>query len=140
MTRFKTVFLIDDDVDDRDIFALALTEIDDSIACVTASDGIDALSRLRDRSFTPDYIFLDLNMPRMNGKQCLSAMKGEPRLQHVPIIIYTTSSEHQDITETLELGASDFLTKPTRISELTERLRFVLTKYGYTNKDAVSPS
>jgi CheY-like chemotaxis protein len=65
----KTCLLVDDDEDDKEIFSLALTEANPSIKCVVASDGHEALSLLRDGSFIPDYIFLDLNMPLMSGKE-----------------------------------------------------------------------
>ncbi len=74
-------FLIDDDDDDQEIFSLALSNIDDNIHCITANDGIDALVRLnKEDTFTPNFIFLDLNMVRMNGRECLSEIRKIPRL------------------------------------------------------------
>ena len=118
----KTCLLVDDDEDDTEIFALAASEADSSIDCVFASDGIAALSLLTDKTFIPDYIFLDLNMPLMSGRECLVEIKKRPHLAHVPVIIYSTSASRRDITETKELGASSFITKPALISALTERL------------------
>lgn len=129
MTRPSTIFLVDDDADDQEIFLIALKEVDDSIVCVTATDGMEALSKLNDNGFRPDCIFLDLNMPRMDGKQCLVELKAEPRLRHIPVVIYSTSSESKDVTETLAMGAADFMTKPPGINELIEKLRLVLAKY-----------
>jgi CheY-like chemotaxis protein len=127
VTSPLTCFLVDDDVDDLEIFSLAVEDLNGSIRCVTAVDGIDALDKLRkDESFTPDYIFLDLNMPRMNGKQCLSEIKKIERLTSIPVIIYSTSSNRKDIDETLKLGATHFLTKPSSISILTRELSTLL--------------
>lgn len=124
-----TCFLIDDDPDDREIFALALEEADKEYKCVTASNGIDAIKKLHDdHSFVPDLIFLDLNMPIMNGKQCLNEIKKIPRLIEIPIVIYTTSSYAQDIEETKKLGASHFLIKPSSIRILTNCLAELLKK------------
>jgi DNA-binding response OmpR family regulator len=124
-----TCFLIDDDDDDQEIFSLALSNIDRAINCVTANDGIDALDKLsRDTSFIPDFIFLDLNMVRMNGRECLAEIKKIQRLQKVPIIIYSTSSEQKDITETRQLGAADYIVKPPSMTLLEKRLEQVLRK------------
>ncbi len=130
MTQHKMCFLVDDDVDDQEIFALALRKVDPDINCLFANDGIDALSKLQqDESFIPDYIFLDLNMPRMNGRQCLIELKKIDRLSHVPVIMYSTSSEQKDIHETKSLGATDYVAKPPSISTLTQALAHIFAKY-----------
>lgn len=122
-------FLIDDDDDDQEIFSLALSTIDRDITCITANDGIDALNRLNmDAGFLPDYIFLDLNMVRMNGRECLCEIRKLPRLNNTPVIIYSTSSEQKDIIETKQLGAADYIVKPPSISILVERLEQVLSR------------
>jgi DNA-binding response OmpR family regulator len=124
-----TCFLIDDDEDDQEIFTLALNNIDEAISCVTANDGIDALNKLSlNDNFTPDFIFLDLNMVRMNGRECLVEIKKIQRLQQVPIIIYSTSSEQKDISETKELGATDYIVKPPSMTQLEKRLEQVLRR------------
>ena len=88
MSLNKTCFLIDDDVDDQDIFILALEEVDPTIRCELASDGVEALQKIREeKNFRPDYIFLDLNMPRMNGRQCLAEIKQLEFLRNTPVII-----------------------------------------------------
>jgi DNA-binding response OmpR family regulator len=120
-------FLIDDDDDDQEIFALALSTIDEDITCITANDGIDAVNKLNmDTEFTPDFIFLDLNMVRMNGRECLVEIKKLTRLNDTPVIIYSTSSEMKDITETKLMGAADYIVKPPSISSLVTRLEQVL--------------
>ena len=120
-------FLIDDDDDDQEIFNLALDSIDADITCITANDGIEALNKLNiDSDFVPDFIFLDLNMVRMNGRECLAEIRKLPRLNEIPIIIYSTSSEQKDITETKLLGATDYIVKPPSISMLVKRLEQVL--------------
>ncbi len=118
-----TCLLIDDDQDDQEIFALAAKKVGTPINCAFADDGSDALRKLQqDDTFTPQYIFLDLNMPGINGRQCLTELKKINRLKHTPIIIYSTSSESRDILETKQLGASGFITKPTLVSALTDQL------------------
>ena len=124
--RKKTCLLVDDDDDDREIFCLALSETDPSIRCLAASDGIEALEMLKDPAFIPDYIFLDLNMPLMSGKECLTEIRKQPRLSGVPVIIYTTSASQRDMDDTLRAGASSFITKPPQISVLARKLAEVL--------------
>lgn len=128
--------MIDDDIDDIEIFNIAITELEADIKCLTATDGTGALKILEDETFIPDYIFLDLNMPRMNGKQCLIEIKKMPRLSQVPVIIYSTSSSKRDIDETKKLGATFFLTKPSTISGLTEILKDVFQN-DYLNTGSV---
>ena len=123
MNNGKTCFLIDDDIDDQEIFTLVLKSVNPSISCVVASDGIEAVSKLKkDDAFNPDLIFLDLNMPRMNGKECLQEIKKIDRLKKTPVIIYSTSSEQQDIIETRNLGAADYLEKQSSVAELRKKL------------------
>ena len=122
----KLCLLIDDDEDDKEIFCIALSEIDPGIRCHTAIDAIEALNLLKDPSFTPDYIFLDLNMPLMSGKECLVEIKKRPHLRDTPVIIFSTSASQKDMQDTHDLGAASFITKPPLISTLTKRLREVL--------------
>lgn len=118
-----TCLLIDDDLDDQEIFLLALQDIDFPVECVVANDGFHALEILhQDPSFVPDYIFIDLNMPRMNGKQCVKELKRIERISHVSVVMYSTSSSQNDVEESKKLGAAHFITKPTSIYTLTKTL------------------
>jgi CheY-like chemotaxis protein len=129
MAKPITCFLIDDDKDDQEIFMLALEDMNINVACVTANDGNEALNKFaQDETFLPDYIFLDLNMPRINGKQCLVEIKKIDHLKNIPVIIYSTSSAQKDKLETEMLGASAFITKPSSISEFTKILSSYLIK------------
>ena len=122
-----TYLLIDDDADDLEIFALALADACIECRLVTAKNGLEALDLfLADDTFSPDFIFIDLNMPLMNGKQFLATLKSSMKLQRIPAIIYTTSSHPKDIEETEALGATHFLVKPTSIGDLTKILTKIL--------------
>ena len=114
------ILLIDDDVDDQEIFVLALKSLYKSVDILTAQDGMEALEILK--IFVPDCIFLDLNMPRMGGKECLAEMRKLPPLKNLPIVIYTTSSLDSDKRETKKLGASDYITKECDINLLKKSL------------------
>lgn len=120
--------LIDDDLDDQEIFALALQQVNPELKCVSATSAHEALAKLALPSPLPAYIFLDLNMPRMNGKECLREIKKMSHLQDIPVIIYSTSSLRNDVVETLRLGASEFITKPFSMPELVAVLRSFFEK------------
>lgn len=130
----KTCFLIDDDVDDQEIFVMALDQLNIQFNCIVANNGNEALQKLKREPVLPDYIFLDLNMPRMNGKECLKELKKNERLQNIPVIIYTTSSSKADMEDTLKLGAAGFITKPFSLKDLTD----TLTLFFQKEKESVS--
>jgi DNA-binding response OmpR family regulator len=121
LMREKICFLIDDDEDDREIFQLALNRVQD-VVCITAHNGKEALKKLSDEDFNPDFIFLDLNMPLMNGKECLKEIRKMKRFNKTPILIYTTSSHNDDKISMEKLGATGFITKPTSVTILVEIL------------------
>jgi CheY-like chemotaxis protein len=124
-----TCFLVDDDQDDREIFMIALENADNAYQCVTAKNGVDAVNMIKsDPAFDPDFIFIDLNMPYMSGKECLEFIKNSDRFFTTPVVMYTTSSYSRDIEETKELGASHFLVKPPGINSLTKILFDILNK------------
>lgn len=115
--------LIDDDEDDRDLFQMAVDELDTPVHYTGVENCCDALVMLENKTVEPDYIFLDLNMPQMSGRECLGKLKKNLLLSQIPVIIFSTSSDPRDIKETRELGAIDFITKPPRTSELTMFLK-----------------
>ena len=128
-----TCFLIDDDEDDHEIFAMALEEVNKNYRCITALNGQNALEKLNtDKTLVPDFIFLDLNMPVMNGKQFLQELHNFPLPRPVPVIIYTTSSFQKDIEETRQLGAAHFLVKPSSIEELSSKLSRLFKKQVFS--------
>jgi DNA-binding response OmpR family regulator len=121
--------LIDDDIDDQEVFEMALQTIDENIRLSFAMDGEDGLNKLRENtSFVPDFIFLDINMPKMNGMQCLSEIKKLQHLQSSRIIMYTTSSNEAIKLTSRELGAHDFLVKPPKMAQLVDLLARILEK------------
>jgi CheY-like chemotaxis protein len=119
MTKALSFLLVDDDSDDTSLFKEVLGEVNSSIIFHSAEDGQQAIQFLKsETSKLPDVIFLDLNMPRMSGKECLTQIKNDEKLHKIPVIMYTTSSQSKDIEETMQKGAICFITKPTNIKEL----------------------
>ena len=116
-------FLIDDDLDDQEIFFMALQQFDETIQCDFANDGAKAIEQLKaDGVNVPQCIFIDMNMPRMNGIDCLEQIKKIDHLKDVPVCMFSTSADPTLVARTRELGAVDFLVKPADISVLSEML------------------
>ena len=127
MTPAKVILIVDDDPDDIIFFSEAVAELDGSIECVAARGGEEAIQLLNGHpKLVPDFIFLDLNMPRMNGKECLNHLKSDKELCAIPVIIYTTSKSTDDAVETTQMGAICFLTKPNKFSDLKTALQQIL--------------
>ena len=119
--------LVDDDADDRTLFIEAVEEIDKTIECKTANNGEQALALLRNtENSLPDFIFLDIRMPRINGKKCLFEIKKDERLKHIPVIIYTTSKGVEESKELREMGAFYFISKPSNADEIYYLISFVM--------------
>jgi CheY-like chemotaxis protein len=122
-----TCFLIDDDDDDRYIFQVALSEIDNCYTCLSASDGVAAVEQLSGSPVMPDFIFLDVNMPRMSGHECLIRLREIPHLVQTPIFIYTTSVNKKEHSWFLKNGASGVLIKPTSMMSLVTMLKEIVS-------------
>jgi len=122
-----TILLVDDDEDDRELFVEATKEVDNTITCLSASDGMEALVFLRDDQHeVPDFIFLDLRMPGITGEECLIEIKKEPRLAAVPVIVYTTSRDVRESVKLKQLGAAHFMSKPVSPEDVYYMVSFVL--------------
>jgi CheY-like chemotaxis protein len=118
----KILFLIDDDQDDRDIFAEAVTKCDPNIELIFAKDGLEALEILGSGKANPDVIFLDYNMPRMNGLECLKRLKADQHTKNIPTIMYTTSGDREQEKVILLLGADYYMQKTISFDTLCTEL------------------
>lgn len=123
------VLLVDDDADDREIFTWTLASIYPSAVADTAIDGEDALEKLGQWGYRTDIIFLDLNMPKMNGFDFLQQVRREDRWKALPIIVYSTSSNPRDIARSREAGATDYIVKGTEMATVKQDLLQALEKY-----------
>lgn len=127
----KKVFLLaDDDLDDTEMFCEALASIDNSIVYHCAGNGREALQTLSTLSEKPQLIFLDVNMPVMNGWQCLKHLKEDERYKQIPVIIVSTSSHQREREIAADLGALCYLIKPNDFNELTQVLQVIVANLG----------
>jgi CheY-like chemotaxis protein len=110
------LLLIEDNAPDVRLTTEALRDGGTPVDLTVARDGVEALDQLQTlrtaRGPLPDLILLDLNLPRKDGREVLRAVKGDPGLVHIPVIILTTSSAERDVTESYRLGANAYVVKP----------------------------
>lgn len=125
--KISTLLLVDDDQDDRFLFKEALAEADNSVLFAEAANGVDALEKLVSGKVSlPDLIFLDVNMPRMNGLDCLKHLKENVRFKDVPVVMYSTSASDDYQKECFNHGAKLFIEKPSDFWQLCDKLKNVL--------------
>ena len=129
----KHIYLADDDNDDRAIFADALKQVDNSIILTQAEDGEQLMEILYvPPTPLPNIIFLDLNMPKRNGFECLKEIRNHQDLKDLNVIVFTTSNNPQNIETALELGASFYAVKPTTFDGLKKLIdNFLKTDWSY---------
>ena len=113
-----SVFIADDDEDDRLLLKVAFDRHSPDCNLIFAEDGFTLLEALAQESVEPCLIILDLNMPRLNGFEALERLRRSPLYVSVPVVILTTSTEVSDQQRAYELGASEFQTKPLNLASL----------------------
>ena len=128
MKKPAQCLLIEDDLDDQEIFLLCLKRIKQDVTCVIANNGVEALQKLKENDqYIPDVIFLDVNMPKMNGFDCLRELRSMSRLTNTRVYIYSTTSEGTVIDQAKFLGANEYIMKPTKAAELKDKLAYIFT-------------
>ena len=108
------VLCIDDDPDDTEFFCEALKTVSPKSQCLVANDGLTALKTLRSDPLL-DIIFLDINMPRMNGREVLIQIKKHYKWSQIPIIIYSTTILPRDAVDYKKLGATEVVDKAGKV-------------------------
>lgn len=132
------ILLADDDADDREMTRKALAKNLLATDFHTVSDGEQLLDYLHHRgafappalSPTPAFILLDLNMPKMDGREALAEIKADPALRRIPVVVMTTSKAEEDIYRTYDMGCSSFISKPITLAGLVEVTK-VLGQYWF---------
>ena len=119
------VLLVDDDDDDVRFIKKAIQSTVPQAKVLRAKDGLEAMTMLRqqapfDQSPRPTLVLLDLNMPKMNGFEVLQAIKSEPDLETIPVVILSTSDDDHDIAKCYALRANCYVTKPAQLREFRD--------------------
>lgn len=122
------ILLADDDEDDRVFFKDAFDEIKIKTRVTLVNDGVELMNHLTQNGHPlPHILFLDLNMPRKSGIECLQEIRQNERLKDIPIAIYSTSSSEEDIEDTFVRGANVYIKKPNNFDTLKKILEEVIT-------------
>jgi CheY-like chemotaxis protein len=116
--RKRSLVIAEDDEDDREFYEAALTESAKCVDFVFVGNGVELIEYLRAHESLPDLIFLDLNMPLMDGREALKVIRSHPKFKDIPVVCITTSSNKDDRSLCFGHGAG-FFTKPARISEFS---------------------
>ena len=135
MATKRNCLLIDDDIDDHDVFRMCLNTLDPNVSLTSVKDCAEALAMLHVRTdYSPEFIFLDVNMPKMNGLECLKYLRKIDRLKSSKIYMYSTTNEKTTVFESLRYGAEDFIMKPAKTAELKDKLAKVFKMVSRINE------
>ena len=111
MLKEKYCLLVEDDPEDQELFMDALHNISSNSGCYAVSNGEEALFTLLQENFKPDYIFTDLNMPRMNGFEFLKILKGIEKFRSIPVIVFSSDCSDEQVQKAKQLGACAIYSK-----------------------------
>ena len=128
------IILAEDDIDDQNIFQIALQEINPAIQTQFVSNGKELLVLLQTNK--PDLLFLDLDMPYKNGLQCLLEMKSNSELEKVPIIVFSSTTKPSNIQTAYEMGANLFFIKPPIYTDYLSSIKAIF-KLNWNDPGAV---
>jgi len=127
MSTHPTILLVDDDPEDQEIFSMILEQITAKVRFLCSDNGVNALKLLTaEQDPFPEIIFMDMNMPLMDGMQCLAEMRKTSRLKEIPIYMYSTSAQDSIVAECKRLGANGFLKKVANLSDFENSLKAIL--------------
>ncbi len=126
------ILLVEDNAGDVVLIREAMADSNISLRLTVASNGEEGLSRLRRQgefahAAAPDLILLDLNLPRLGGRELLAAIKTNERLRRIPVVVLTSSQAEQDITASYDLHANCYVTKPADLEEFLGVIQSVTT-------------
>jgi len=132
----KTILLVEDDEDQVLLAMRALrkhgiaAEVDDVVVAGSGEEALDYMFGTgaydgRDATSTPEFVLLDVNLPRLDGHQVLERLREDDRTRLVPVILFSSSSEHRDVVKGYELGANSYVTKPANFDKFSEAMQYL---------------
>jgi CheY-like chemotaxis protein len=129
-----SIVLAEDDIDDQNIFQIALQEISPDIKTEFVSNGRQLLELLK--TSQPDIVFLDLEMPYKNGLQCLMEIRDNPETEKIPVVVFSSTTKPSNIQTAYEMGAHLFFIKPPIYSDYLSSIKAIF-KLNWSDPDAV---
>lgn len=131
METSPILFLIDDDAVDQEILLRALVAEGINVDLIVIGAGHQAASRVNEHLSAKgpgrsSLVMLDLNMPGENGFEVLARLRADPATQFLPVVVFTTSSDRDDVSRAYALGASSYVVKPGSFAELRRTLRIIV--------------
>lgn len=132
--QIYNILLADDDEDDCAFFKEALDELSLPVSLVTVNDGVQLMDYLSGNlNQLPDILFLDLNMPRKNGHECLNEIKNKKEFENLSIIIFSTSLDNEIVDLMYQKGATYYIRKPGDFSKLKKVISNAIAIYSENN-------
>ena len=121
----KEILLVEDNPDDAELTRIAFAEAGVDYRLHVVGDGVQALAYLRGCSTSelPSLVLLDLNLPKLNGREVLEAIRANPATRSLPVVVLTTSAEPFDVDTVYELGANSYIQKPVEFERFVEVVR-----------------
>ncbi|TDO73141.1 response regulator receiver domain-containing protein [Flavobacterium chryseum] len=123
---YKNILLIDDDSDDADVFIEAINSLEKNISCLAETNPVKALEFLESTEILPDLIFLDYNMPVLNGNEFIEKIRAVKKLEPIRVIVYSSYSETAAEQLSIIHDTETYITKPNTFTELTAVLKTIL--------------
>ena len=129
----KIILLVEDNPDDELLTLRALKKNGVLNEVVVARDGVEALDYLfgtgsyagRDTGVMPEFVLLDVKLPKMDGLQVLEHLRGDERTELLPVILFSSSREHEDVVAGYRLGANSYVAKPANFERFSEAMRYL---------------
>jgi two-component system, chemotaxis family, response regulator Rcp1 len=130
VTQLIHILIVDDSADDVEFTMAALQETKLANSVKVVCDGVEAMQYLRQEgefasAQTPSLVFLDLNMPRKDGREVLAEMKADANLRHIPVVILTTSQAEEDVVRSYDSHANCYISKPVDLKQLAKVVRTI---------------
>lgn len=126
--KILTILLSDDDIDDCRFFKGALAKLSVSTNLKTVNDGEELMQLLTDETIDlPHLLFLDINMPRKNGFECLYEIKKNKRLKDLPVVIFSTSNSRENINHAFKIGANIYIRKLGNFNQLIQVIQHAIS-------------
>ncbi len=143
MSKPQPILIVDDSEDDVELFRIGLEEVKMANPIDVCRDGVEALDYLMRRgpyadreNVLPLFVLTDIKMPRMDGLDMLKAIRAQPHLHLLPVVIMTSSNQHLDVVAGYAAGANGFVVKPVGFDKLIESARAIGVYWGLFNRPA----